>query len=104
MTKALSIFGMMILVPAYLYAVDGQVLINQSTLDAAGGTYPITKPGSYKLSGNLIAKNQDTDVIAIATDHVTLDLNGFAILGIADCSGGLPCKGTGNGTGIRSHS
>ena len=104
MTKALSMFGVMILVPVYLYAVDGQVLINQSTLNAAGGTYTITAAGSYKLSGNLIAKNQDTDVIAIATDHVTIDLNGFAILGIADCSGGFPCNGRGLGSGINIRS
>src|SRR5205807_1866247 len=58
-------------------------------------------PGSYKLSGNLIAKNQNTDVIAIAADHVTVDLNAFAILGAADCSGGInPCAGTGSGRGI----
>ena len=44
----------MILVPACVYAVDGQVLINQSTVIAAGGfPYVISQPGSYKLSGNL---------------------------------------------------
>src|SRR5438128_12596610 len=90
-----------LLVPTCLYAVDGQVLINQSTLNAAGGTFTIAQPGSYKLSGNLIAKNQNTDVIAIAADHVTVDLNAFAILGAADCSGGIsPCAGTGSGRGI----
>ena len=36
------------------FAVDGQVLINQSTVMAAGGfPYIISNSGSYKLSGNL---------------------------------------------------
>jgi len=91
----------MALVPAYVYAVDGQVLINQATLTAAGGTYPITTPGSYKLSGNLQAKDKDTNVIVISASHVTLDLNGFAILGTTNCAGGLnPCAGAGTGVGI----
>jgi len=34
--------------------LEGVVLINQSTVMAAGGfPYVITQPGSYKLSGNL---------------------------------------------------
>jgi len=91
----------MALVPAYVYAVDGQVLINQATLTAAGGTYPIMQPGSYKLSGNLQAKDKDTNVIVISASHVTLDLNGFAILGTTNCAGGLnPCAGAGTGVGI----
>jgi hypothetical protein len=78
------------------FAVDGVVLINQSTVNAAGGTYTITSPGSYKLSGNLQAKDQNTDVIVIASSNVTIDLNGFAILGTADCSMGFPNSQTNN--------
>ncbi len=103
MSRLLPVLVAMASVPASLYAVDGQVVINQSTLNAAGGTYTITQPGSYKLSGNLTAKDQNTNVIVIAADHVTIDLNGFAILGTADCSGGLnPCAGSGAGAGIRT--
>jgi hypothetical protein len=102
MSKILAVLAAIASVVS-LYAVDGQVLINQSTLNAAGGTFPITQPGSYKLSGNLIAKDQNTHVIVISADHVTIDLNGFAILGTADCSGGLvPCAGSGSGQGIRT--
>jgi hypothetical protein len=97
--KKATLLVTLVLARVCAYAVDGQVLINQSTLNAAGGTYTITTPGSYKLSGYLLAKNQDTHVIVIATDHVTIDLNGFAILGIADCSGG-PCINSGKGSGI----
>lgn len=100
MRKALLCLTAMTVAPACLYAVDGQVLINQSTLNAAGGTYTITQPGSYKLSGNLMAKDQNTDVIRIASDFVTIDLNGFSILGTTNCSGGFPCAGEGSGQGI----
>jgi hypothetical protein len=93
--------GAMALAPVAAFAVDGQVLINQSTLSAAGGTYTIMQPGSYKLSGNLVAKDENTNVIVIAADHVTIDLNGFAILGPTDCAGGLsPCARSGLGAGI----
>jgi hypothetical protein len=60
----------------------------------------ISEPGSYRLGSNLIVPNSNTNAIVITNSHVTLDLNGFAILGPTDCSGGNnPCanKGTGNG-------
>src|SRR6476469_3300847 len=101
MRKTVLLVLAMALVPAGAFAVDGQVLINQSTLTATGGTFTITQPGSYKLSGNLQAKDKDTHVIVINASHVTLDLNGFAILGTTNCAGGFsPCAGTGLGVGI----
>jgi len=101
MSKALVTLAIAILLPMYIYAADGQVLINQSTLNSAHGTYSITQPGSYKLTSNLTARDENTDVIVIAADHVSIDLNGFAILGPTDCSGGLvPCARAGLGHGI----
>jgi hypothetical protein len=62
-------------------AVDGQVLINQSTVTAAGGfPYRITQPGSYKLSGNLVVPG-GAHAIVITADGVMFDLNGFSISG-----------------------
>lgn len=69
-------------------AVDGVVLINQSRAlagnvtsgDAPGFPVTITKPGSYRLSGNLTVP-AGTDGIVIAADEVTLDLNGFLMSG-----------------------
>ena len=70
------------LLPACAFAVDGVVVINQSTVTAAGGfPYMITQPGSYKLSGNLIVTLASKDGIDINSDNVTLDLNGFTIAG-----------------------
>jgi len=72
------------LLPASLFAVDGQVLVNQASVTAAGGfPYVITQPGSYKLSGNLTPAS-NVDAIHINSNGVTLDLNGFTI-GSASC-------------------
>jgi hypothetical protein len=89
--------------------VDGQIAITQARAMAGGVTpgdapgFPVTisQPGSYVLSGILTVPNAGTDGIVIAASHVTIDLNGFAILGPTDCSGGLsPCAGAGTGHGI----
>jgi hypothetical protein len=69
-------------------AVDGVIEINQARALQGGVTpgdtpgFPVTidAPGSYRLTGNLTPPG-DTDVILITADHVTVDLNGFAILG-----------------------
>jgi len=86
------------------HAVDGVTLITQNTVLAAGGfPFHITQPGSYRLASNLIVPNANTTAVQIDASHVTLDLNGFAILGPTDCSGGLvPCAGAGSGIGINA--
>jgi len=108
-------FGLTILLafaPAAL-AVDGTVLINQSTITngltgcPTGGRFPIVicQSGSYRLSGNLTVPDANTDAIHINADNVSLDLNGFAILGPATCQAGtfpVPCSVTGFGFGIVS--
>jgi len=97
MLKGFLIFSTLALVPAYLYAVDGQTLINQATVNAAGGfPYVISQAGSYKLSGNLIVSDNTKDAIVIAHDFVTLDFGGFSIIGPVDCSSGT-CVGTPQG-------
>jgi hypothetical protein len=96
--------------PGTAFAVDGQIAITQARAMAGGVTpgdapgFPISinQPGSYVLSGILTVPNADTTAIEITASHVTLDFNGFAILGPTDCSGGLnPCAGEGSGFGIR---
>jgi hypothetical protein len=89
------------------FAVDGVTLINQATVNAAGGfPYKITQPGSYKLSGNLVVSATDTNGIDIQTSNVTIDLNGFTISGQVSCTGsgaGLSCvDGFGSTFGITS--
>jgi hypothetical protein len=66
--------------------------------DAAGYPVTITTPGSYRLTGNLVFTDANTDAIVVSSDYVQLDLNGFAITGITQC---LPaCSPTGSGRGI----
>ena len=112
---AIHYFGLTILLafaPAAL-AVDGTVLINQSTITngltgcPTGGHFPIVicQSGSYRLSGNVTVPDANTDAIHINADNVTLDLNGFAILGPATCTPftfPLQCSTAGTGTGILS--
>lgn len=75
----LLVVALAVSLPAW--AVDGVVLINQSTVIAAGGfPYKITQPGSYKLTGNLTPP-AGVNGIDMLVDNVTLDLNGFSILG-----------------------
>jgi hypothetical protein len=69
--------------------------------DSPGFPLTICKSGSYKLTGNLTVPNANTTAIEITVSHVTIDLNGFAILGPTDCTGGLsPCLNEGAGNGI----
>jgi hypothetical protein len=104
---AVSIILVGLTAPAH--AVDGVKLINQSV--AVNGTaspdddpgFPVTlsRAGSYRLSGNLTVPDANTTAIEITADDVTLDLNGFAILGPTVCSGfPVSCSPTGTGVGV----
>jgi len=70
------------------HATDGVLEINQVKLDAAGGTYVISQPGSYRLTSNLTQHDANTIAIRIAASNVTLDLNGFSIIGPNTCRAG----------------
>jgi hypothetical protein len=63
------------------------------------GTYWVTQPGSYYLTGNLTAtNNMSSSFIALTVDNVTLDLNGFTIFGT---NGNLGAAIEGDGYGYR---
>jgi hypothetical protein len=94
-------------------ALAQPVQINQAAVAASGSNRPnggfpymITQPGSYQLTGNLTVPNANTSAIVIAANNVTLDLNGFSILGPVVCAGFLggpnppSCTGAGNGYGV----
>jgi parallel beta-helix repeat protein len=62
-------------------AVDGTVEINQAKVLAAGGfPYSISSRGSYRLTSNL-KPPASTDGIDVSAANITVDLNGFAIIG-----------------------
>ncbi len=97
--------------PCSIYAVDGVVLIDQNHAlagnitpgDTPGFPVTISQPGSYKLSGNLTVPDANTTAIQISSDHVTLDLNGFAIIGPIVCtSSPAVCPPAGTGIGINA--
>src|SRR6266436_5972961 len=77
-----------------LYAVDGVVLIDQNHAlagnitpgDAPGFPVTISQPGSYRLTGNLVVPDVNTTAIQITADFVTVDLNGFSIIGPNVCT------------------
>ena len=84
MKRAVLLTMAMTLAPFWAFAVDGVVLINQSTVLAAGGfPYRITQPGSYRLTGNLVA-SLNQYAIQIVASNVVLDLNGFNVQCSAD--------------------
>jgi hypothetical protein len=69
------LFALGTAVPAL--AVDGVIEINQAN---TGGTLTIDQSGSYRLTSNLQAAPGFSS-ISIFAQHVTLDLNGFSIIG-----------------------
>jgi len=90
--------------PMTAVAVDGVSLIDQNRAiagnvtpgDTPGFPVSINSPGIYKLASNLIVPNSSTTAIQINVDNVTIDLNGFAILGPNVCATdgftvALPC-------------
>lgn len=96
----------------YANAADGRIEINHAAImaghitpgDAPGYPATLSEQGSYILTSNLEMPNQDTTGIEVTTEFVTIDLNGFSIIGITTCSN-IPvtsCAPTGNGDGIRS--
>ncbi len=110
---AVTIASLTLVAPAW--AVDGIVLIDQGKAMTGGVTpgdtpgFPVTisRPGSYRLAGNLVVPTANTTAIEIAanTPGVTIDLNGFSIIGATVCSGfPLSCTPLGSGVGILSNS
>lgn len=90
-------------------ATDGVIEINQAKVIASGGfPFQISQSGSYRLTSDLdvtvvgLPDSTNTDAIQIVgAASTTIDLNGFRLLGPADCDS-FPCANLGTGAGIRS--
>ena len=107
----LAAVGLLAVVSVPAGAVDGTILIDQNKAmagnvtpgDAPGFPVTISRPGSYRLAGNLTVPDANTSAIEVApnTPGVTIDLNGFAIIGPTVCGGfPLTCNPTGAGAGV----
>jgi hypothetical protein len=109
-------FGIVVLClqPGITHAVDGVVLIDQARALAGGVTpgdspgFPVTlsRPGSYRLAGNLVVDAATTTGIEAAVAGVTVDLNGFEIRGPLICAAPGSCApvapgGTDVGRGVK---
>jgi len=100
----------MLLLSGAAGAADGVVEINQNAavrggvtpLDTPGFPVTISAPGSYILTGSLVTQSAGTTAIEINVRGVTLDLNGFAVVGLGDCLILADCTPTGSGNGIDS--
>ncbi len=69
--------------------------------DSPGFPLTISKAGSYKLMENITVQSANTTAIQVMADNVTIDLNGFSIIGPVVCSGyNLVCVTPGTGNGI----
>jgi hypothetical protein len=63
----------------------------------------ISEPGSYQLQTNLVTTNANRTAIVVTADNVTIDLNGFAIIGPNVCAGSpVVCNHNGTGIGINA--
>lgn len=97
-----------VLVAHAAYATDGVVEINQTCAltgcfsgDAAGFPVTISTAGSYRLTGMLSLTTDDGGIL-IATNDVTLDLNGFRIDGPSLCAPISCTTGSSDGIGTSS--
>jgi hypothetical protein len=87
---------------ALLYAGGASALDGRIEIDTA--PYTISQSGSYVLTSNLSVP-ANTTAITVSADYVTIDLNGFRILGGASCSWTDPtvtCTGSTSGSAISS--
>ena len=99
-----------------VFAGDGVLEINQAcavnTGCFSGDTlgFPVTIDGSagrsYRLTGDLVVPDENTDGIFVTADLVTIDLGGFGIRGPVTCNGStgaVICDPAGTGIGIHAH-
>lgn len=68
-------------------------------------TFPIkiTKSGSFQLQSNIVVPKANMTAILVQADDVTIELNGYAIIGPTVCTGAgatLVCAPLGTGRGI----
>ncbi len=77
-----------------LTEVEPRIAINSTNTPGSSATssiFRITQPGSYYLTGNIIATQINRHVIAVAASGVTIDLNGFLIRGLGTVQGAFDC-------------
>ena len=93
------------------HAIDGVFEISESCAtsfgcfdgDSAGFPVTITESGSYRLTSNLTTGSANTTLINVNADNVSIDLNGYSLIGPVSCTGNGPtCSASGDGDGINA--
>src|SRR6266851_8204448 len=83
--QALGLLAAIVLLAAPAHqasAMEGVIEINQAKVAAQGGfPFTINHPGSYRLTGSLNPGHRDA--IEVFASPVSIDLNGFSIIGDA---------------------
>ena len=117
LSVSIPVFLVLTFAGAFAFAVDGVIEINEARVvagnitpgDSAGYPITISRPGHYRLTGNLDISGQpnaaDTFIFNVTSDDVAIDLNGFSLIGPTECSGVPPaqaviCTPVGGGSGI----
>lgn len=72
--------------------------------DGTPSCYKITQPGSYYLTTNLVCASGKKYGIEVVAANVTIDLNGFKVVGIPDSWAGVHAPGAGHGLKLRNGS
>ncbi|MFO0835554.1 MAG: right-handed parallel beta-helix repeat-containing protein [Phycisphaerales bacterium] len=84
-----------------LTEVEPRIAINSTnTPGDADSVYRIVSAGSYYLTGNVTGQSGKSG-IEIAADNVTLDLNGYTLIGVAGSVSGVSVSGVHTGGTIR---
>jgi len=108
MNKRTTALILCLLTPLSAQAVDGVIEINADCAafgcfsgDSPGYPVTIPFPGSFRLTSDLTTTSVNTTLIVVSSDPVSIDLNGFSLVGPVTCSGSsLTCSGSGTGDGI----
>jgi hypothetical protein len=108
MSRTLIFLFFLAALTAASHASDGRYEISEHCAvlgcfpgDSPGLPVTITQPGSYVLTSNLTTSDVDQTLIQISAHNVSVDLNGFSLVGPVSCSGSPnECSASGNGAGI----
>lgn len=108
MSRYLILLFFLAALTAASHASDGRYEISEHCAvlgcfpgDSPGLPVTITQPGSYVLTSNLTTSDVDQTLIQISTHNVSVDLNGFSLVGPVSCTGSPnECSASGSGNGI----
>jgi hypothetical protein len=107
-SSSLLLATVLFALPSTSAAVDGVLEINHACATAIGGCFPgdtqgypvtLAQLGNYRLTSNLIVSSGTTG-IRVDSALVSVDLNGFTILGPVSCPAVNACTGSDFGSGI----